>query len=413
MLQNVVSSPAPLAASAAAPSGSLSKVYFLALGTFAIGTEGFMIAPLLPTIAHDLKMSLSATAMLVVVFTLVMSLSSPITTVLTARLPRRNTLLVALTLFTAGNFVAAFSASFATLMVARILMAVASGLYVPGANSLAGVIVPVEKRGRALAIVSGGMTIAIALGLPLGAVVAQAFSWRSTFLMVAVMGLVALVGIAAGIRRDAGSDIPVASLKQRVGVIRQPAVLHLLGVTLFWSIGAYTAYPYIAPYLSTVLGFGTGGIGATVSMWGFAAAIGVTTGGNLNDRFGSNRVVFWSLVLLAVSFVVLGIATRLAPSLALVPVLAAVAVWGFSVWSFFPAQMARLIAAGPSSQASVALALNTSTMYLGFSIGSAMGAGAVGAGAIWGIAAIAAVSEGGAIWADRKSMTGRNRRQVR
>lgn len=406
MLQNAVSTPSPLAASATAPSGSLSKVYFLALGTFAIGTEGFMIAPLLPTIAHDLKMSLSATAMLVVVFTLVMSLSSPITTVLTARLPRRNTLLVALTLFTAGNFVAAFSASFATLMFARILMAVASGLYVPGANSLAGVIVPVEKRGRALAIVSGGMTIAIALGLPLGAVVAQAFNWRSTFLMVAVMGLVALVGIGAGIRRDAGSDIPVASFAQRVGVIRQPAVLRLLGVTLFWSIGAYTAYPYIAPYLSAVLGFGTGGIGATVSMWGFAAAIGVTTGGNLNDRFGSNRVVFWSLVLLAVSFVALGIATRLAPSLALVPVLAAVAVWGFSVWSFFPAQMARLIAAGPSSQASVALALNTSTMYLGFSIGSAMGAGAVGAGAIWGIAAIAAVSEGGAIWIDRRAVSG-------
>ena len=409
MLQNAVSSPAPLAASAAAPSGSLSKVYFLALGTFAIGTEGFMIAPLLPTIAHDLHMSLSATAMLVVVFTLVMSLSSPITTVLTARLPRRNTLLVALTLFTAGNFVAAFSASFATLMFARILMAVASGLYVPGANSLAGVIVPVEKRGRALAIVSSGMTIAIALGLPLGAVVAQAFNWRSTFLMVAVMGLVALAGIAAGIRRDAGSDIPVASLAQRVGVIRQPAVLRLLGVTLFWSIGAYTAYPYIAPYLAAVLGFGTGGIGATVSMWGFAAAIGVTTGGNLNDRFGSNRVIFWSLVLLAVSFVVLGLATRLAPSLALVPVLAAVAVWGFSVWSFFPAQMARLIAAGPSSQASVALALNTSTMYLGFSIGSAMGAGAVGAGAIWGIAAIAAVSEAVAIWVDRKEVSGGNR----
>lgn len=89
--------------------------------------------------------------------------------------------------------------------------------------------------------------------------------------------------------------------------------------------------------------------------------------------------------------------------------LAAIAVSGFSVWSFFPAQMARLIAAGPSSQASVALALNTSTIYLGFSIGSAMGAGVVGAGAIWGIAAIAAVSEGGATWVKRKFITGRNR----
>ncbi|MDO1583396.1 MFS transporter [Rhizobium oryzicola] len=394
---------APLPSSAKpTESASLLPPYFLALGTFAIGTEGFMIAPLLPTIAEDLGMSLSATATLVVVFTLVMSLSSPITTVMTASLKRRSTLLVAMTLFTAGNLVAAFSSSFATLMVARILMAVASGLYVPGANSLAGVIVPAEKRGRALAIVSGGMTIAIALGLPLGALVGHAFGWRSTFLAVAVMGLVAILGILSGVKRDAGSQIAVASLAQRVGVIQQRPVLRLLGVTLFWSIGAYTAYPYVAPYLTQVLGFGPAGIGATVSMWGISAAIGVTIGGRLNDSFGSNRVVLWSLVLLGASFATLAIATELSPALALVPVLAAISVWGFSVWSFFPAQMARLIAAGPVSQASVSLALNTSTMYLGFSIGSAMGAGVIGTGTVWGIGAIAALSEAISIWLDRR-----------
>lgn len=397
----------PLAAHSQSPSAvtasaSILPPYFLALGTFAIGTEGFMIAPLLPTIAQDLRMSLSATATLVVVFTLVMSLSSPITTVMTASLRRRDTLLVAVALFTAGNLVAAFSSYFASLMVARILMAVASGLYVPGANSLAGVIVPTEKRGRALAIVSGGMTIAIALGLPLGALVGHTFGWRSTFLAVAVMGLVAILGILSGVQRDAGSQIAVASLAQRVGVIRQRPVLLLLSVTLFWSIGAYTAYPYIAPYLTQVLGFGPAGIGATVSMWGFAAAIGVTIGGRLNDSFGSNRVVLWSLVLLGASFATMAVAPQLSPALALVAVLVAIAAWGFSVWSFFPAQMARLIAAGAVSQASVSLALNTSTMYLGFSIGSAMGAGVIGTGTVWGIGAIAALSEAISIFLDRR-----------
>ncbi|MFQ6242655.1 MFS transporter [Sinorhizobium meliloti] len=396
-----LSTPVP-SSDAPAASASLLPPYFLALGTFAIGTEGFMIAPLLPTIARDLGMSLSATATLVVVFTLVMSLSSPMTTVMTASLRRRSTLLVAMALFTLGNLVAAFSSSFATLMIARILMAIASGLYVPCANSLAGVIVPTEKRGRALAIVSGGMTIAIALGLPLGALVGHTFGWRSTFLAVAVMGLVAILGILSGVHRGAGSQIAVASLSQRVGIIRQRPVLRLLGITLFWSIGAYTAYPYVAPYLTEVLGFGPAGIGATVSMWGIAAAVGVTVGGRLNDSFGSNRVVLWSLVLLGASFATLALATQLSPRAALVPVLAAIAVSGLSVWSFFPAQMARLIAAGAVSQASVALALNTSTMYLGFSIGSAMGAGVIGTGTVWGIGAIAAISEGISIWLDRK-----------
>ncbi len=80
--------------------------------------------------------------------------------------------------------------------------------------------------------------------------------------------------------------------------------------------------------------------------------------------------------------------------------------WGFSVWSFFPAQMARLIAAGSPAQASVALALNTSTMYLGFSVGSAMGAGIIAVGVLWAIGAVAAVSELLAVVLDRRRAAG-------
>lgn len=403
-LSSAATAPSAIQATALKPAGegSLLPPAFLALGTFAIGTEGFMIAPLLPTIADDLGMSLSATATLVVVFTLVLAVSSPISTVLTASLRRRDTLLLAMAIFTAGNLIAALSSSFATLMLARVMMAVASGLYIPGANSLAGVIVPAGKRGRALAIVSGGMTIAIALGLPLGAIVGHAFGWRTTFLAVAAMGLVAIAGIGLGIRADAGQGIAVASLRQRLGVVRRPAILRLLAVSLFWAIGAFTAYPYIAPYLKAVLGFGATGISATVSMWGLAAAIGVTVGGTLNDRFGSNRVVLSSLVALSISFAALAAATMLAQAGALFVALPAIAAWGFSVWSLFPAQMARLIAAGPVSEASVALALNTSTMYLGFSIGSAIGAGIIGIGAVWAIGAMAALAELVAMMLDRR-----------
>ncbi|MBW9118214.1 MFS transporter [Rhizobium cauense] len=372
---------------------STLPAWFLALGTFAIGTEGFMIAPLLPTISADLGMSLSATAMLVVVFTLVLALSSPIATVVTGGMRRRDTLLLAMTLFTGGNLVAAFAPGFATLICARILMAIASGLYAPNANALAGMIVPAEKRGRALAIVSGGMTIAIALGLPLGSIIGHAFGWRSTFLMVAAMGAAAIIGILAGVGRDAGAHMTIASLGERIGVIRQAPVLELLSVTLFWSMGAYTAYPYIAPYLSQTLGFADSGIAATVTLWGVFAALDVFTGGALNDRFGSLKVAKLSLIALALSFAALAVATILPGMGAVLLALLAVAGWGFSVWFFFPAQMARLIVAGGQSHASVALSLNTSTMYLGFSIGSAIGAGIIAIGNVWMIGAAAAVME--------------------
>lgn len=370
------------AASAQVHQGSLLTAGFLALGTFAIGTEGVMIAPLLPRMATDFGMSVSVVASLVIVFTLVLALSSPVTTVLSANVNRRNVLIAAMGIFTLANLAAALSTSFAGLLFSRLLMAVAAGLYTPNANALAGAIVKPEQRGRALAIVSGGMTIA--LGLPLGSVVGHAFGWRATFLAVATMGTLAVVGIWLGVDRRAGGQLQVANLRERVGVIGQAPVRRLLAVTLFWSVAAYAAYPYIAPYLTRTLAFGETRIGLTVSLWGVAAAIGVSTGGALNDRFGSQRVVRAAL-LLTLAFWSLAAATWLGPQAALVPVLLAVALWGFAVWAFFPAQMARLIAAGPTSQASVSLSLNTSTMYLGFSVGSAIGAGILGLGVVAGI----------------------------
>ena len=380
-----IASPPTATAPVAGPGGSLYPALFFALGTFAIGTEGFMIAPLLPKMAADFGMRVSAVATLVVAFTLALSLSSPVTTLMSGRLNRRDTLLLAIGVFTAANVMAACAAGFNSLLAARVAMAVAAGLYVPNANALAGALAGTERRGRALAIVSGGMTMAIALGLPLGALVGHAWGWQATFLAVAVMGTVAFAGILAGVPRQGAGTPAVAGIAERIGVLKQPQVRRLLAVTLFWSVGAYTCYPYIAPYLSAVLGYGERGISATVTLWGVFAALGVLTGGVFNDRFGARRVVPVALLLLAASFWLLAGATLLAPAVAQSPVLLAVALWGFSVWAFFPAQMARLIAAGQAGQAPLVLSLNTSTMYLGFSIGSAIGAGILHTGALWGI----------------------------
>jgi predicted MFS family arabinose efflux permease len=189
--------PASAPPASSSPSGSLLTAGFLALGTFAIGTEGFMIAPLLPRMAADFGMSahrgqpgdrLHAGAGHQFAHhhgALGPAQPAPGT-------HRRHGHL------TAANVLAAFSTGFGSLLASRLLMAVAAGLYTPNANALAGAIVKPEQRGRALAIVSGGMTIAIALGLPLGSVVGHAFGWRATFGAVAVMGAVAVAGIWMG-----------------------------------------------------------------------------------------------------------------------------------------------------------------------------------------------------------------------
>ena len=174
---------------------------WLALGTFATGTESFMIAALLPGLARDLSVTLTAAGQLVPVFALTYAVSSPVLSALTAGVGRRNLLLMSMTAFALANFFASTATDFWQLLAARILLAGAAGLYVPSASALAGAIVAPERRGTALAIVNGGTSIAVALGVPLGAMVGYTLGWRMTFVGVGIMASIAVAGLYFGIPR--------------------------------------------------------------------------------------------------------------------------------------------------------------------------------------------------------------------
>src|SRR5271155_3249560 len=210
--------------SIASSSHTMTPIYWMALGTFAIGTEGFMIAPLLPRLAGDLSVGVAAAGQLVTVFALTYAFSSPILTTLTGALNRRRLLVLSMTGFALANVFAFAAKDYWALMTARVLLALAAGLYVPNANALAGALVKPDRRGAALAIVSGGTTIAVALGVPLGALIGAKFGWRAMFAGVGVLALIATLGLLAGLARDIGSGLPATGLRERVGVVRQPAV---------------------------------------------------------------------------------------------------------------------------------------------------------------------------------------------
>lgn len=357
--------------SQASHTGSL---YLLALGTFAVGTEGFMIAGILPKIASDLAVSMTAVGQLVTVFAFAYALSSPILTALSGHLKRSTVLIGAMGFFVAANVFAALAPGYGWLMAARVLLAFAAGLYVPGANALAGALMPPERRGFAIAIINAGLTVAIALGVPLGTVVATMLSWRMTFVGVAALAAVALTGLLIGLPKDIGAHLPVATLHERFNVARQPAVLAALLVTTLWATGAYTMYTYLAVFLRAVTGIYGAQVGYILFTWGLSAGVGVLLGGKLVDRLGARAVVLPCLLLGGLSFVVLSATAHVVPiAYAVVPVVLAVIVWGLTHWGFYPGQQARLMGIAGLHLAPIALSLNASFMYLGFSLGAGVG----------------------------------------
>jgi predicted MFS family arabinose efflux permease len=365
-------------------------LYWLALGAFAIGTEAFLVAGLLPAIADDMQVSVAACGALVTCFALVYALGAPVMATLFARFERRTVLLAALVAFALTNVGAMIATSFAGLLAVRVLMALSSSLYMPSAMALAGALVAPEKRGRALAIVGTGVTVATALGVPFGTLIGSALGWRAAFAACAILGLIGVLGLGAGL--PSTPLPPVLTLRQRLAPLSQPAVAQALLMTVAWSTGAFTLYTYIAAYLLQTAAIADTSLALTLGLFGAGGFVGNLIGGWTTDRIRPPRVIATGLSLMALCFAGFTIVPQAAGAFAAVGVLSLVAVWAITGWSVHPAQQTRLMGLAPQS-APLLLALNASSLYLGMALGAALGAFTLAHGGVAHLGWVAALCE--------------------
>ncbi|MEK9279839.1 MFS transporter [Bradyrhizobium sp. ISRA442] len=345
------------------------SVFWLAMAAFAIGTEGFVIAGLLPGIAADLQISVSAAGQLVTAYALTYAVGSPILAVTLNNVDRRTVLALALSTFIAGNLVAMMTSGYMLLLASRMLMALGAGLCMPTALGVSVAVASPERRGRAVALVTSGITVATVVGVPLGNFVGSLFGWRATFAMVALLGTVALAGLLFGLPR--GLPRNTASLAERLAVARHGNVLIALLITILWALGGFTVFTYFAVPLKS-LGFDASRISLALLVFGGAAAIGNMLGGVLADRLGTLATAALGLAGMATALILHSLVLKLMPGQPHYAVLGAILLWGISGWAFYPAQLASIIRIEPQASM-IALSLNASAMYLGFAIGGALG----------------------------------------
>jgi predicted MFS family arabinose efflux permease len=345
------------------------SVFWLALAAFTIGTEGFVIAGLLPAIATDLSISLSAAGQLVTAYALTYAVGSPILAVTLNNIDRRTVLALALLTFIAGNLAAMVASNYALLLASRMLMALGSGLCMPTALAVSVAVASPERRGRAVALVTSGLTVATVIGVPFGNLVGSLFGWRATFAMVAMIGTVALAGLLLGLPK--GLPRNTASLSERLAVARHRNVVIALLITILWALGGFTVFTYFAVPLRG-LGFDASQISLALLVFGGAAAIGNMLGGILADRLGTLATAALGLAGMASALILHSLVLKLMPGQAQYTVLGAIFLWGLTGWAFYPAQIASIIRIEPQASM-IALSLNASAMYLGFAIGGALG----------------------------------------
>lgn len=364
----------------AARTGTRTGLACLALGAVAVGTDGFMIAPLLPSIARAFGTSTGVAGQLVTVFAITYAVVAPVLASLFARGRRRRVLVGALIGLSAANALAALAPSLVVLFLARVTAALAAGQYTPTAALAATELAGAERRGRALGLVTAGLTVSIVAGVPLGALVGERFGWRATFAAIAVLS--ALVAIAARVALPGSlTGSSAAGVAARGAAVRARGVGRVLATTLLGILAGYLGYTYVVPISAGAGVSGAGALAFVLAGFGVGAACGAVLSGVGVDRFGQVRVVRAGAGAQAVALAGLAVLDGTGARAGVVAVVAAFAVLGAGSFVYNAPQQHRLIELSPQG-ATVLVSLNSSAIYAGIGASGALGALALQAGPV-------------------------------
>jgi MFS transporter, DHA1 family, inner membrane transport protein len=341
------------------------RLLMLAIGMFAMGTDNFVVAGILPGVASSLHTSVSVAGQMVTLYALSYAVMAPVMAAVAGGWPRKLILVLALGIFVAGNAISATATSVDTVLFSRVLAGFGAALFSPTALGVAAALAPPEKRGSALSFVTAGLTGATALGAPIGTFIGGFGSWRTTLCFVTLLGLIAMLGVWAMLRSLPRT--PVVTLKDRLKPVRELPI----ALTLLTSLFAFGGFLMIYTYAGLVFDRATHGNGRILAgmflVWGIAATVGNVLCGRLVDRFPSRTIVNVALCVAIVNFCLLPwTSTHLASAML------ALIVWGICGWGLIVPQQHRLVELAPNA-APLVLALNNTATYTGLACSAVLG----------------------------------------
>ncbi|HEX5233471.1 MAG TPA: MFS transporter [Bradyrhizobium sp.] len=337
----------------------------LMLGNVVTGMSVLAPAGMLGELSSGLGVTISSAALLITFGAVVLCIGSPLTAGMTSRIGRRTLLTAALVVFALANLASAFAPDYATLLAIRLVMLAVGALYTPQAAGTADLMVKAEKRGSTIAYIFLGWSLAAAVGLPLITFIASRYGWRAVYGSIGTFGCFSALLLAW--RLPAGLIGAPVELKTWAELGRNRMVILLLAITTLQMSGQFAVFTFMAPLLRRLTGASADATGLVFALYGACGFIGIVIATRIVDSWGAYKtsLLFMLLMLAGISGWALGAGNY--------PLMAgSVAVWGLGFASTNSMQQVRLVAAAPPL-ASASVSLNTSVLYIGQAIGSAIG----------------------------------------
>jgi DHA1 family inner membrane transport protein len=344
-----------------------ARTSVLTLGTFVVGTDGFIIVGLLPEIQKSLHVSAGAAGQMVSVFTITYALLGPLLAAFTGRWPRRRVLVTGVALLAVGNAVTASAHVFWLVLASRGLAGCGAALFMASAVATAAHLAGDQRRGSAIAMVTAGATLSLVLGAPLGTLIGGAWGWQTAIWFVAaIAGAIALViaALLPAITLDQS-----ATLRQRIAPLTDGRVLRILVVTLLAFIAIFLPFTYMSAVFASALDGEQQRLALLLLVFGIAATGGNLAAGSLADRHDPRRVVIGATMGITAVFLIM---VPIREVFVLVAI--AVALSGVVSYAVIGPQQHRIIGHAPAGGAPLVTSLNTSAAYIGNFLASIVGA---------------------------------------
>lgn len=350
-------------------------LYLLALVVFAMGTSEFMLAGLVPDISAYFAVSVGTAGLLTSAFAAGMVIGAPAMAALTRRLPVKATLLGCVIVFALSHVVGALTPDFTVLFITRVIAAVVNAGFLAVALGAATQLVAPDAKGRAVAILLAGTTVATVAGVPAGTLLGTALGWQSTFWAIALLCVPAAIGIAAGFTAQA-DDSPreesfSTSLRVELAQLASPRLLLTMLLAALVNAGTFATLTFLAPIVTDTAGMSQWWVSVALVLFGVGSFIGVTVAGRLSDARPGIVIVGGGSVLV-LGWVALALfATN---PVALLGLVFAQGVLGFAVGSTLITRVLYAAASAPTMAGSYA----TAALNVGAAAGPVLAAAALG-----------------------------------
>jgi MFS transporter, DHA1 family, inner membrane transport protein len=338
----------------------------LFLGIFAIGTNVFIVVPLLPAIRHDYPgVSVSELGQFLVgAYSLTYALLAPVLGPISDRAGRVSVIRAGMAVLAIATLASALAPSPALLAGARAAAGVGAALFTPAAYAFVGDRYAYEGRQRAMAVVLAGLPVSTVVGVPMAGLLAAAGSWRWGLGAVSVAAALALLSSF----RLASPRTPWISgyWPSILAPLRDGTAMVPISVSFLWFVASLGLFTYIGQYLYSFFNFGARERALAVGAYGVMGLVGEVAGSGFARRAGKRIAVLFGLLGMVVAFLLVAVNHSSAPLAVL-----ALAVWGAASWFGMPSQQAIISELRPVARGTM-LSLNNSAMYLGAMIGSAL-----------------------------------------